>query len=60
MGVVRVRRNVLKESSVGFIASAGDPLDRTASWMTGADFTYQTTTFNGDKNFNWWLGTYDQ
>ena len=51
MGVVRLRRNVLKESSVGFIASSGDPLGREDSWMTGADFTYQTTSFNGDKNF---------
>jgi len=51
MGVVRVRRNVLKESSVGVIASAGDPLGREGSWMSGADFTFQTTRFNGDKNF---------
>ncbi len=51
MGVVRVRRNVLKESTVGVIASAGDPLGRRGSWMSGADFTFQTTRFQGDKNF---------
>ncbi|UOY07052.1 carbohydrate binding family 9 domain-containing protein [Muricauda sp. SCSIO 64092] len=51
MGVVRVRRNVLKESSVGFIASSGDPLGRDGSWMSGGDFTFQTTRFKGDKNF---------
>ena len=51
MGVVRVRRNVLKESSVGLIASSGDPLGRAGSWMTGTDFTFQTTRFNGDNNF---------
>ena len=51
MGVVRVRQNVLKESSVGFIGSAGDPMNRAGSWMSGADFTYQTTRFTGDKNF---------
>ena len=51
MGVMRVRQNVLKESSVGVIASMGDPLGREDSWMSGADFTYQTTRFNGDKNF---------
>ncbi|MEX0272821.1 MAG: DUF5916 domain-containing protein [Flavobacteriaceae bacterium] len=51
MGVVRVRRNVLKESSVGVIASSGDPLGRNGSWMSGADFTFQTTRFKGDKNF---------
>ncbi len=51
MGVFRVRQNVLKESSIGVIASVGDPLSRDGSWMSGADFTYQTTSFNGDKNF---------
>ena len=51
MGVLRVRQNILKESTVGFIGSVGDPLDRSDSWMSGMDFTYQTTTFNGNKNF---------
>ncbi len=51
MGVVRLRQNVLKESSVGIIGSFGDPLSRSGSWMSGVDFTYQTTRFNGDKNF---------
>ena len=51
MGVVRVRQNVLAESSVGMIATAGDPQGRGNSWVTGADFTYQTSRFRGDKNF---------
>ena len=51
MGVVRVKQNIFKESSVGFIASVGDPLGRDGSYMSGVDFTYQTTRFNGDKNF---------
>ena len=51
MGVVRVRQNVFKESSVGVITSFGDPLSRNGSFMSGVDFTYQTTRFNGDKNF---------
>lgn len=51
MGVMRVRHNVFRESSVGVIASIGDPLNRPGSWMSGGDFTYQTTRFNGDKNF---------
>lgn len=51
MGVVRIRQNVLRESSVGIIATAGDPLGRPGSWAGGADFTYQTTRFRGDKNF---------
>lgn len=51
MGVVRVRHNVLGESSVGMISSVGDPLGREGSWMSGFDFTYQTTRFAGNKNF---------
>ncbi len=51
MGVVRVRQNVFKESTIGFIGSVGDPLNRGNSWMSGVDFTYQTTSMGGDKNF---------
>ena len=51
MGVVRIRQNVLKESTIGMIATVGDPLNRSGSWMSGADFTFQTTRFKGDKNF---------
>ncbi len=50
MGVLRVKQNVLRESSVGFIATAGDPLGRPGSWMVGPDITYQTSRFRGDKN----------
>jgi hypothetical protein len=48
--VVRLKQNVLRESLVGFIATAGDPLGRTGSWMAGPDLTYQTSRFRGDKN----------
>ena len=51
MGVVRIKRNVLKESSIGFIGTFGDPQSRGRSSTTGLDFTYQTTRFKGDKNF---------
>jgi hypothetical protein len=51
MGVVRIKQNILSESSVGMIATAGDPLELPGSWMGGADFTYQTSEFQGDKNF---------
>jgi hypothetical protein len=49
-GVVRLKQNVLNESSVGMLATFGDPLGRTGSWMAGADFTYQTSEFKGEKN----------
>ncbi|HFA49783.1 MAG TPA: hypothetical protein ENJ95_12305 [Bacteroidetes bacterium] len=51
VGVLRVRQNVLGESSVGFISTIGDPLGRGGSWMSGTDFTYQSTRFRGNKNF---------
>ena len=49
MGVVRIKENVLEESSVGVIATAGDPLGLTGSWTAGVDFTYRTSTFLQDK-----------
>jgi len=60
MGVVRWQQNVLDESSLGFLGTAGDPLGRTGSLMGGVDFTYRTSKFLGDKNFiagAWGLAT---
>lgn len=60
MGVLRYKQNVFRESSVGMIVSAGDPLAREGSWMGGVDATYQTSRFRGNKNFNvgaWALAT---
>jgi hypothetical protein len=51
MGVSRVKRNLWQESWVGAIGTVGDPLGRTGSWLGGADFTYATSRFRGDKNF---------
>jgi hypothetical protein len=51
MSVVRVKQNVLRESSIGAIFTAGDPIGRTGSWTGGADLTYQTSHFAGGKNF---------
>ncbi|MFL5639602.1 MAG: DUF5916 domain-containing protein [Gemmatimonadaceae bacterium] len=51
MAVVRVKQNVLGESSIGFIATSGDPLERRKSWLIGPDLTYGTSHFRGDKNF---------
>ena len=51
MGVVRIKQNILKESSFGMIATMGDPGARSQAWTTGVDFTYQTSTFGTNKNF---------
>jgi len=51
MGVVRIKQNILKESSVGMIATMGDPGALAQAWTTGIDFTYQTSKFGSNKNF---------
>jgi uncharacterized protein DUF5916 len=51
MAVGRVKQNIWQESWVGAIATVGDPLARPGSWLAGADFTYATSHFRGDKNF---------
>jgi len=51
IAVGRVKQNIWRESWVGAIASAGDPLGRSGSWLAGGDFTYATSHFRGDKNF---------
>jgi hypothetical protein len=51
-GAVRVKQNVLSESSVGFIGTAGDPAAGDGSWLVGSDFTYSTSHFRGgERNF---------
>jgi hypothetical protein len=56
LAAVRVRQNVLAESSVGFVGTAGDPLGRTGAFTLGVDLTYQTSHFQGGKNL--WLGAW--
>ncbi len=51
MAVLRLRQNVLGESSAGVLATAGDPLGRADSWLGGLDLTFQTSRLGGDKNF---------
>ncbi len=51
MGAFRLKQNLLAESSVGVIATVGDPRGLTRSWLAGADFTYQTSRFRGNRNF---------
>ena len=51
MGALRVKQNVLGESSVGMIATVGDPNGLRDSWLGGTDLNYQTSHFLGGKNF---------
>ncbi len=60
MTVARVQRNVLRESSVGVLATFRDPLGRPDAWTAGTDLTFRTSTFLGDKNLvaaAWGLAT---
>ncbi|TSA38153.1 MAG: hypothetical protein D4R64_03770 [Porphyromonadaceae bacterium] len=50
MGVIRVKQNILKESTIGLMGMYGDPLNRSHSWAAGADFTYQNSQFLTDQN----------
>ncbi len=50
LGAVRVRQNILTESTLGAIATWGDPLGRGGARTLGADATYHTSHFRGDKN----------
>ncbi len=60
MGVSRVKQNVGEESWLGAMVGMGDPLNRTGSWTAGADYTYSTSRFRGNKNLRagvWGLAT---
>jgi hypothetical protein len=50
LGAARVKQNVFSESSIGAVATFGDPEGRPGSWMTGLDATFQTSRLWGDKN----------
>jgi hypothetical protein len=49
LAVARIARDVLSESSVGFVATAGDPLTNGNNSLVGADFLYQNTRFPGGR-----------
>jgi len=60
MAVLRLKQNVLAESRAGLLLTVGDPLGRAGSWEAGADITFQTSRFRGNKNFSvgvWGLAT---
>jgi hypothetical protein len=51
LGVARVKMNVLEESTVGLIATYGDPQSDDGNWLVGADANYRTSKLFGDKVF---------
>ncbi len=49
LAVARLNYNVLEESSVGFISTAGDPTTNDYNYLAGIDFNYRNSKFLGDK-----------
>ena len=49
LSVMRVSRNVLDESEVGFVATAGDPLTNDDNWVVGPDFSFRRSDLFGDR-----------
>jgi len=47
--VTRVSKNVLEQSTVGIISTAGDPNSDMDAYMVGTDFNYRSTKFLTDK-----------
>lgn len=47
----RVSRRVFEQSSVGVIATAGNPSAELANYVGGVDFKFRTNQFAGDKIF---------
>jgi hypothetical protein len=47
--VGRAALNVLEESEVGVLVTAGDPGRRGDNYVAGGDFNYRTSTYDGDK-----------
>jgi len=56
MGAFRIKQDILAESAVGLLGTFGDQMGREQSWSAGADFTFQTSSFQDEKNLL--LGTW--
>jgi len=58
----RMSQNILEESKVGWIFTNGSPTGEKNS-LAGADFTYQTSRFAGNRNFSasgWYAYTWNE
>jgi hypothetical protein len=49
LAVARIAADVLTESSIGMVATSGDPLTNSSNSLVGADFLYQNTRFPGGR-----------
>lgn len=53
--VMRVSRNIGKQSSVGIIGTYGNALENSTNLVVGADLKLATSTFKGNKNLSFFL-----
>ena len=53
--VARVRRNIGKQSSIGFIATSGNAISAASNRLAGFDFKLGSSTFRKNKNIALWL-----
>jgi Domain of unknown function (DUF5916) len=62
LSVVRVSRNVGRESSIGMLATSGKPTDPGDAYTAGFDFRYgDSRAFGPGRGIDirgWWLGTF--
>lgn len=49
LAVARISRNVLQESTIGWIGTIGDPQTNDDNALVGTDFNYRRSDFRGDK-----------
>lgn len=50
MGAIRLKQNLLSQSSAGVLATFGDPLGRDGAYMAGGDVVLNTSHFLGTRN----------
>ena len=57
LAVARIVRNIFGESTLGAIATYGDPQTDLDSSLVGLDFLYRDTSFAGDRTIEnqWWI-----
>ena len=57
LAVARVARNIFGESTLGAIATYGDPQSNQDSSLVGIDFLYRDTAFAGGRTLEnqWWI-----
>ena len=51
LSVLRIRKGLLRESAIGFIATEGNPVSNLQNSLAGVDFLYRNSTLPGGRVF---------